>query len=125
MLAHNVVLEEMSPGRSRSFGMLTCKNVMWNLTHLDPFAFQFEVELDFYVTVVVFFSCHCFTHGLNSDTRLRSDIPADEIYDDGRELRVLCAQGYELSRRLAGCRIESSQTANHLSRRMEAQLHDD
>ena len=46
------------------------------------------------------FSCHCFTRSFKWDPRTRDSIPDDEIYDDGRETRVLCADRYHASRRL-------------------------
>lgn len=51
------------------------------------------------VTVLVLFSCHCFSHSFRWDERPRHEIPVAEIYDDGREQRVLSATRYELSRR--------------------------
>jgi hypothetical protein len=50
--------------------------------------------------VLVLFSCHCFTHSFAWDSRPRIDIPFSEIYDDGREKRVLCPDRYQSSRRL-------------------------
>ena len=43
---------------------------------------------------------HCFTRSFKWDPRTRDSIPDDEIYDDGRETRVLCADRYHASRRL-------------------------
>jgi hypothetical protein len=100
MFADDVVLEEVSSERVLSFGILNYKNEMWDLSHLDPFAFHFELEPEYPVTVVVFFSCHCFTRSLDSEPRPSSDIPAEEIYDNGRERRVLCPDRYAMSQRL-------------------------
>jgi hypothetical protein len=80
--------------------MLSVLDEIWDLTHLDPFGFQFELEPHFMVSVIVFFSCHCFTRDFSRDTRPRSRILKGEIYDDGRERRVFCRERYELSRRL-------------------------
>ena len=44
------------------------------------------------------FSCHCFSRSFRWDARATHLIPADEIYDDGKERRVLDPQRYELSR---------------------------
>lgn len=50
--------------------------------------------------VLVLFSCHCFTRSFKWDGRTRDAISDDEIYDDGRETRVLCADRYRASREL-------------------------
>ncbi|WP_416758917.1 hypothetical protein ACNI65_20010 [Roseateles sp. So40a] len=71
----------------------------WDLSHLDPFAFRVDPGLGFEVTVVVLFSSHCFTRSVSRDGRPKSSIPVDELFDDGRELRVLCERRYELSKR--------------------------
>jgi len=68
----------------------------WDLTHLDPFALRVEISPGLIVDVVVFFSCHCFSHEVASDQRLR--IPAAELYLDGFERRVLNPERYRLSR---------------------------
>ena len=73
--------------------------VPWDLSHLEPFAFRVNPGLGFDLTVVVLFSCHCFTRSLSRDGRSRHQIPAGEIFDDRREVRVLCEERYELSRR--------------------------
>lgn len=70
----------------------------WNLSHLDPFAFHHDPELGFSLEVVVIFSCHCFTHGLDKDER--SPIPAEELYQADNEIRVLNRERYDLSRTL-------------------------
>ncbi|ANH70718.1 hypothetical protein ABE85_19000 [Mitsuaria sp. 7] len=71
----------------------------WDLSHLDPFAFRMDPGLGFDVTVVVLFSCHCFTRSISRDGRRRREIPTTELFDDGREVRVLCERRYELSKR--------------------------
>ncbi|WP_377157782.1 hypothetical protein ACFJIX_03500 [Roseateles sp. UC29_93] len=80
------------------------RNVMrdgqaWDLSHLAPFAFRVDPGLGFEVTVVVAFSCHCFTRSIARDGRRRGEIPHTELFDDGREVRVLCERRYELSKR--------------------------
>lgn len=79
-------------------GVARC-GVPWELSHLEPFAFRVDPGLGFEVTVVVLFSCHCFTRSLARDGRTRLAIPSGELFDDGREVRVLCEERYELSRR--------------------------
>jgi hypothetical protein len=71
--------------------------VEWDLSHLDPFAFRLEIDTGLMVDIVVFFSCHCFTHEVKDDPR-RSNIPASEYFEDDREIRVLSPERYELSR---------------------------
>ncbi|RZI60850.1 MAG: hypothetical protein EOP37_10200 [Rubrivivax sp.] len=80
------------------------KNVLrgaeaWDLSHLDPLAFRVDPGLGFELTVVVLFSCHCFTRSISRDGRRRRDIPSKELFNDGREVRVLCERRYELSKR--------------------------
>jgi hypothetical protein len=71
----------------------------WDLSHLDPFAFRVDPGLGFDVIVVVVFSSHCFTRSLVRDGRERHEIPLDELFDDGREVRVLCEERLVLSQR--------------------------
>jgi hypothetical protein len=85
---------------THQFGMLNFRGDTWDFRHLDPFAFQCDLDLGFRATVLVLFSCHCFTHSFAWDSRPRIDIPFSEIYDDGREKRVLCPDRYQSSRRL-------------------------
>jgi hypothetical protein len=80
--------------------------VEWDLTHLDPFAFQEEIEPGLLVDVVVLFACHCFAHDEKDDPR-RGAIPPSEYYRDGREVRVLDPDRYELSRQLLPRLIQS------------------
>jgi hypothetical protein len=81
------------------FGDISFRGVRWDLSHLDSFTFKIDLGLGTDITVLVLFSCHCFTHSLRWDKRPHSLIPAHEIYDDGKEQRVLDAQRYELSQR--------------------------
>ncbi|WP_431050078.1 hypothetical protein [Roseateles sp. L2-2] len=69
----------------------------WDLSHLDPFAFRVDPGLGFEVIVVVVFSSHCFTRSLVRDGRAQHEIPSDELFDDGREVRVLCEERVKLS----------------------------
>jgi hypothetical protein len=82
------------------FGPIVYQGVEWDLSHLDSFAFKIDPGLGTVITVVVLFSCHCFSHSFRWDTRSRSEIPCHEIYDDGREQRVLNPKRYQLSRQL-------------------------
>lgn len=72
--------------------------VEWELVHLNPFGFRIAIEDGLEVDVVVFFSCHCFTHAVERDDR--QPLPLRELYSDGRERRVLNPQRYELSKQL-------------------------
>lgn len=76
------------------FEALQFRGEAWDLTHLEPFVIRIDPDLGFEVDVVVLFSCHCFTRKL-SDSDFGSD---GEIFDDGRERRVLDEVRYELSR---------------------------
>lgn len=72
------------------------KGEAWNLSHLDPFAFRVAISESLAVDVVVLFSCHCFTHGLDSDER--DFIPGDETFMEGNVRRILSPERYALSR---------------------------
>ena len=69
-----------------------------DLSHLDAFAIRLDPGLGFEVDVVVLFSCHCFTHSIADDHRAETEIPGAEIFDDGRERRVVNIERYRLSR---------------------------
>ena len=70
----------------------------WDLSHLDPFAFFVELEVNRRVVVMVLFSCHCFTRSLKSDDR--KVIPEDDLYNTQQEARVLNEERYIFSRTL-------------------------
>ncbi len=89
-------LEAIRP-HHRFKGVARCGK-SWDLSHLEPFAFRVDPGLGFEVTVVVLFSCHCFTRSLARDGRSRREIPLGELFDDGRETRVLCEERFALSR---------------------------
>jgi hypothetical protein len=95
-----ITICETSAEFAHQFGSLMYQGSRWDLTHLDPFAFQCDLDLGFPTTVLVLFSCHCFTHSFAWDPRPRVEIPQCEIYNDGREARVLCPDRYQSSRRL-------------------------
>lgn len=92
MERHRDVVEE-----HHRFTDVQYKGEAWNLAHLDAFALRLDPGLGFEVDVVVLFSCHCFSQSLKRDGRSPSDIPADELFDNGRELRVLDEVRYRLS----------------------------
>jgi len=79
-----------------AFRPVAYQGAEWDLSHLKSFAFK--VGLGVQVDVVVIFSCHCFTHGVDRDPRELVEIPSEEIYRDGREVRVLDPRRYSLSR---------------------------
>ncbi|WP_211610563.1 hypothetical protein [Paraburkholderia haematera] len=82
------------------FQPIVLHKTIWDLSHLDSFAFKCDLGLSCTVTVLVMFSCHCFSRSFARDGRARSEIPNAEIYDDGREQRVLDPRRYELSKHL-------------------------
>ncbi len=73
------------------------RGATWDLAHLNPFAFR-DVANGTAVDVIVFFSCHCFTHKERDDAR--TVVPTAEIYNDGEETRVLNEDRYLLSRQM-------------------------
>ncbi len=81
------------------FSGVVFRGVPWDLAHLDAFALRVDPELGFEVDVVVLFSCHCFTHSLKWDGWPFAEIPPEDIYDDGREIRVLNEIRYQQSKR--------------------------
>jgi hypothetical protein len=81
------------------FPAVLYRGVTWDLSHLDAFAFKADLGIGVAVTVLVLFSCHCFSHSFHWDERPRGEIPQGEIYDDGREQRVLSPARYAMSRR--------------------------
>lgn len=80
------------------FGAITSNGSPWDLSHLEAFTFKVDPGLGFELVVVVLFSSHCFTRSVKRDGRMPKDIPAGELYDDGRECRVLDEERYTLSR---------------------------
>jgi hypothetical protein len=98
--ALQVVVEDLPEDEhAHRFGEVSFHGIRWDLSHLDSFNFKVDLELGAHITVPVLLSCRCFSHSFRWDKRLRGLIPAHEIYDDGREQRVLDPQQYELSRR--------------------------
>lgn len=80
------------------FSDVSYKGADWDLSHLDAFAMRLDPGLGFEVDVVILFSCHCFSKSFKRDGRPRADIPDDEVFDNGREQRVLCPERYEHSK---------------------------
>ena len=80
------------------FGSVQYKGTPWDLSHLEAFALRLDPDLGFKIDVIILFSCHCFSHSLDKDTRQNSTIPDDEIFENGRERRVLNEERYQLSR---------------------------
>jgi predicted nucleotidyltransferase len=86
------------------FSKVTFRGEPWDLSHLDALVLRADIGdkkkspgAELLVNVVALFSCHCFTHSVESDSRL--PIPLDEVFYDGREDRVLNAERYHLSKR--------------------------
>ena len=80
------------------FNQVMFRGEAWDLSHLDSFSTKVTPLPDVEMTLVVIFSCHCFSHSLRWDERELAEIPADEIYDDGKERRVLDPLRYDMSR---------------------------
>lgn len=93
------LIVDSPPEPGHRFSGVSYRGTKWNLNHLDAFTFKIDLGLGEDVTVLVLFSCHCFTRSFRWDARATHLISADEIYDDGKERRVLDPQRYELSRR--------------------------
>lgn len=91
---HHDAVEAHHVFRAQSFN-----GTDWDLSHLRAFAFRTDPGLNFEIDVVVLFSCHCFTHKTERDPRGLGAIPANELFDDGRERRVLNEERYLLSRK--------------------------
>lgn len=92
--------EDPMQASTQPFGTVVFRGVLWDLSHLKPFVFKTEVSAGLEVSVLVIFSCHCFTKSLRWDERPALQIPHDEFYVDDRERRVLCERRYNLSRQL-------------------------
>lgn len=86
------------PDAQHRFEPIEFRGAVWDLSHLESFAFKLDPDIGTQVDVVVMFSCHCFTHSFKRDCRLESEIPAAEVYNDGREVRVLCEERFRLSK---------------------------
>lgn len=82
-------------GPEHRFTGVAFRGAPWDLSHLDPFVVPVDLGCST-VTVVVLFSCHCFTHARANDPR--DLIPLEEQYRSGIERRVLNPERYRLSR---------------------------
>jgi hypothetical protein len=71
---------------------------IWNLEHLKPFAFKFELNVEVKVDVIVFFSCHCFTRKATDEEQ--KSLESKYWYSDTYEDRVLDPERYAFSRLL-------------------------
>ncbi|MCE4061041.1 hypothetical protein LXM60_12585 [Pandoraea sputorum] len=100
MLLVEPLPEDLANGLPRPFGTVSFRGVLWDLSHLSPFAFSVQIAEHCDVSVLVLFSCHCFTKSFRWDARPIASIPTQEIYTDGRERRVLCPERYALSRKI-------------------------
>lgn len=70
----------------------------WDLSHLDSYGFYHDGPDGEPLTVVVVFSCHCFTREPTKIELVQNSIPSEDWYDDGKERRVLDVERYQLSR---------------------------
>jgi hypothetical protein len=77
------------------FVPLVFRGTTWTFEHLEPFVFTLDPKLGFDITVVVLFSCHCFTESMGAADL----VPAVEVFDDGGIARRLDPERYDLSRR--------------------------
>lgn len=68
----------------------------WDLSHLNPYAFKFELSAELKVDVVVFFACHCFTRGEEDGD---DELPDEDWYIDDHEARLYDPYRYELSKK--------------------------
>jgi hypothetical protein len=82
------------------FPAVSYRGSSWELSHLDAFALRVDPGLGFEVDVVVLFSCHCFTRSPAGDGQVEGESFPEDVFDNGRERRVLDTQRYELSRKL-------------------------
>lgn len=78
-----------------TFPEVRYQGIVWDLTHLSPFAIKTEIDAGLTVDVVVLFSCHTFTSGI--DKLAAAQLPASEIYNDGVEVRRLDPIRYQQS----------------------------
>lgn len=78
------------------FAAVQFRGTRWDLGHLDSFAFRSHIGFE--VTVVVIFSCHCFTRGLPGAAAEACHFPSEDVFRDAREQRLLDPSRYALSR---------------------------
>ena len=73
----------------------------WTFDHLAPHSFPYEIESGGQVVTLVIdvsYSCHCFSR----DPSIDEVLPAELLYEHGRDRRILDAVRYEFSKRLPG-----------------------
>jgi hypothetical protein len=88
---------QKSTGKCHKFIGVQHNNIAWDLTHLDSFVYRVDPGLGFVIDIVVFFSCHCFTRSI-SNREIFGAYKDENIYDDGREIRALDSERYQLSK---------------------------
>jgi len=97
LIQEEKILEQhINEHEGHRFNPVTFRGDLWDLGHLDPYAFKLNLGNDQHVFVVVLFTCHCFTHKVSKD--VRDVIPEEEIYKTSQETRVLNEERYTLSR---------------------------
>jgi len=74
------------------------KDEIWDLSHLKPFAISFDPGTGFDLTIVILFSCHCFSRALSAQEARTGVVCKQSLYEDGREIRILDESRYQLSR---------------------------
>lgn len=93
MSQHDDVVED-----HHRFATMTVGDEIWHFDHLEAFAMRVSFETSpgktMEVDMVVLFSNHCFTRGLESD----EVVDETQIVMDGAEKRVLDRERYVLSR---------------------------
>lgn len=97
LIQEEKILEQhINEHEGHRFKSVIYRGDLWDLSHLDPYAFKLNLGKEQHVYVVVLFSCHCFTHKVAKDTRYV--IPEEELYKTPQETRVLDEERYTLSR---------------------------
>lgn len=123
---HNLISDEIHQDAIEShhrYQHVQYKGVIWDLSHLNSFAMHVDPGLGFDVSVVVLFSCHCFSRALTVHESKEQMIFSQCLYDDGREIRILDESRYLLSRKflprimreLIDRKIQVLPTANFLT----------
>lgn len=97
-MENQVATGALHPTESKlRFGGVSYKGTAWDLSHLESITMTCDIAPNHTIHVVVIFTSHCFTHGFRWDSRPLEAIPEDEVYDDGRERRVLSPNRYSRS----------------------------
>lgn len=93
-----LIAQHVADHESHCFQAITFHGTQWDLSHLSPFAFKVNFDVNRHVIVVILFSCHCFTHAVKNDSREVWSIPEEELYKNSQETRVLNEERYILSK---------------------------